>query len=107
VVGVQLTNAGEYAVTVTNEAGVVQSSTAALTVLPLVPIEFTNIAVLGDGRVCLAGRAEAGTYMIEGAANLTNWQERRSVVTTNGAFECVIDVETNGARWFYRARLIP
>jgi hypothetical protein len=106
VVGVQLTNAGEYAVTVTNEDGVVQSSTAALTVLPLVLIEFTNIAMLGDRHVRLAGRGDVGTYLIEFAANLTNWQELISVPCTNGAFE-YIDETNNAAERFYRAKLPP
>jgi hypothetical protein len=103
---VQITNAGEYAVTVTNLAGAAYSSPAILTVLPLVPIEFTSITILGDKRVRLAGHGDEGTYMIEFATSITNWRELFSVPNTDGTFEC-IDGETNAVRRFYRARIAP
>jgi hypothetical protein len=99
-------DAGSYRCVVTNAYGADYSLAAILTVLPLVGIEFADISRLSDNRVRLVGTGGTGTYLIEFAPNLMNWQALFSVTNTSGSFE-FIDEETNAVRRFYRAKMLP
>lgn len=103
---VNWSDAGEYAVTVTNTAGTDASSPALLTVLPPEPSQIDSVTVLPDGRVEIIARGDAGNYWIEASTNLVDWEEVLLLTNTNGSF-LWLDFLTNAQQRFYRARFAP
>jgi hypothetical protein len=103
---VNWSNAGEYAVMVTNTAGADASLPALLTVLPPEPTQFDSVTVLQDGRVEIVGSGEAGYYWIEASTYLMVWEEVLLVPNTNGSF-LWLDFLTIAPQRFYRARFAP
>lgn len=104
-INAQLTDAGNYSVLVSNTAGSVLSSNAALTVLPLAPMWIQSITPLLDGRMTLVVTGEPGyTYSVDYSTNLALWQQITNLMNTNGTSVFTDDAATNAAAGFYRAR---
>jgi hypothetical protein len=102
---VQSSNAGPYAVVVTNSFGAVTSS-AALLKLMTGPLSITPTVVSSNANLNLAFGSQTGfTYVVEYKTNLNSpgWT---SLLTTNGTGNPVLiqDPITNGFSRFYRIR---
>jgi uncharacterized repeat protein (TIGR02543 family) len=101
----QLLDAGNYSVIVSNASGVVTSSNAALTVLPLAPMWIQSITPLLDGRITLVVTGEPGyAYSVDYSTNLALWQQITNLMNTNGTSCFTDDAATNADAGFYRAR---
>jgi hypothetical protein len=101
----QFADAGNYSVLVTNVAGSLVSSNAALTVLPLAPMWFQAITPLPDGRMTLIVTGEPGyAYSVDRSTNLALWQQITNLMNTNGTSAFTDDAATNASAGFYRTR---
>ena len=104
---IQLTNAGNYSVVVSNVAGTATSNDAVLTVIQPEPPQMGSVTLLSDGRIRLQISGAPGHYGIDSATNLTgsplDWSELTNFFTTTNPFEFT-DSTTNGPRRFYRAK---
>ncbi len=101
----QFADAGNYSVLVTNIAGSLVSSNAALTVLPLAPMWFQAITPLPDGRMTLIVTGEPGyAYSVDRSTNLALWQQITNLMNTNGTSAFTDDAATNASAGFYRTR---
>jgi hypothetical protein len=100
---VQIADAGNYSVLITNVAGSSLSSNALLTVIPLSPLKFDSIGIASEQEVTLLLSGEPGSYSILGSSNLTDWVAVTNVTITTGPVEWrdLFD-RTLGPR-FYRA----
>ena len=107
---VQLTNNGNYTVTITNLAGSVTSSNAVLTVI--LPPSFGNIIATNGGSFILSGTGGVsnGNYYVLASSNLlaplTNW----TPIATNqfdseGDFIFTNTAQTNAPQLFYLLQL--
>ena len=102
---VQLSDAGNYSVGVTNVAGGVASSNAVLNVQLPVPVQFQSITRLLDGRMRLVISGEPGVGLwIDRAGVLPDWLELTNLFNTNGIVDFTDDSATNSGQGFYRAR---
>jgi uncharacterized repeat protein (TIGR03803 family) len=110
IANVQMSDAGDYTVVVTNSYGSVTSSVAALTVQLPTPIVLTP-----DGRGSfvtngfgfnLSGMA-GQTVVIEASSNLRSWTPLLTNSLLTGCFHFNDPDSTNFAQRFYRARLTP
>ncbi|MSU58534.1 MAG: hypothetical protein EXS35_10210 [Pedosphaera sp.] len=106
IASVNWSNGGQYVVTVTNIAGLTNSSPATLTVLAASPSHIDSIVMLPDGSVQIAASGDAGNYSIEVSTNLVDWESLLVVPNTNGSF-LWLDAVTNAPQRFYRARHGP
>jgi hypothetical protein len=106
---VQLTNAGNYSVVVSNVVGTVISDDALLTVVQPEPPHIGSVTLLSDGRIRLQISGAPGHYGIDGATNLTgsplDWAELTNFFTTTNPFEFT-DSQTNLPQRFYRAKVL-
>jgi hypothetical protein len=106
-VSAQPTDAGSYAVIVTNAGGSLTSSNALLSIAVPQPPHFDLISLLPDERVDLLLSGQTGTvYVLEASSNLLNWSPLATLTNTSGTFEFIDDPATNAQR-LYRARLAP
>jgi hypothetical protein len=105
-VSVTPSNAGNYAVVITNAAGSVTSSVATLTVV--VPPQFSAITSLPDNHFSLWLTAVSNlTYRIDASTDLLTWAALTNLPNPNGSLQ-FIDLEaTNLSRRFYRAVWVP
>jgi hypothetical protein len=101
----QTNHAGDYSVVVTNVAGTITSSNAALTVTVPPPPVLQAIEPLPDGRLrfALSGTVEV-PFAIDASSNLIGWFEVMSGILTNSPTELVDDSASNSTPRFYRAR---
>ena len=101
----QFSHAGNYSVFITNVAGVITSSNASLTVLPLAPLWMQSITPLPDGRMALVVTGEPGyTFAVERTTNFSVWQEITNVPNPTGSSSVTDHSASNNANGFYRAR---
>jgi hypothetical protein len=101
----QLSSAGNYSVIVSNTSGVIFSSNAALTVLPLAPMWIQSITPLIDGRMTLVVTGEPGyAYSVDRSTNLSAWHQITNLLNTNGTSSFTDDDATNNGAGFYRTR---
>jgi uncharacterized lipoprotein YddW (UPF0748 family) len=100
-----LSHAGDYHVVISNVAGVT-SSTAALQVLPLAPLQIQSIQPQPDGNMSLLVTGEPGeAFAIERTTNFMHWQEITNAVANPTGTAGVLDpAATNQPAGFYRAR---
>jgi uncharacterized repeat protein (TIGR03803 family) len=110
IANVQISDAGNYTVVVTNTYGSVTSSVAALTVQLPTP---TVLTAEGSGSFIsngfgfnLSGMA-GQTVVIEASTNLTSWTPLLTNSLLTGCFYFNDPASTNFAQRFYRARLTP
>jgi uncharacterized lipoprotein YddW (UPF0748 family) len=102
---VQLADAGEYFVTVSNSVSALPSATGVLSVLPLAPLWLQNIAPLPDGRISLVVTGEPGhAVAIERTTNFSTWQEITNVPNPSGTAGVIDHSASNQPAGFYRAR---
>jgi hypothetical protein len=98
---VQLTNAGNYSVVVSNPATVVTSETAVLTLS--LPLELRAAMRTTNGMRFTVATSPGLNFTVQASTTLTNWQ---SLVTTNSASGLYDFIDTNAASFpsrFYRA----
>jgi uncharacterized repeat protein (TIGR03803 family) len=110
IANVQMSDAGDYTVVVTNAYGSVTSSMAALTVQLPTPIVLTadsnsSFSSTGFG-FNLSGMA-GQTVVIEASTSLTSWTPLLTNSLVTGYFYFHDPDSTNLAQRFYRARLTP
>jgi len=104
---VQVSDAGDYSVVVTNVAGSVTSSNATLTVIPLKPLKFDLVGLLPDSRVRLVLSGEPGNYAVERVTNLGYWAWFTNLTISDDPAELIDEPVTNNVRRFYRALSAP
>jgi hypothetical protein len=102
----QSTNAGNYAVVVTNVAGSVTSAVAALTIV-IVPPQINSLVPVGGGLFTLSGTGPVGEpYRLLATTNVTlplaNWPVVDTGVFTDGLFSFTEAQAANYAQRFYR-----
>jgi len=104
----QATDAGSYAVVVSNMAGVVTSADAVLSVTQPAAPQIVGIRLTSEGQIQLQVSGVPGHYVVEATTNLTvvDWVELTNMTTTEATFQC-LDTEPNLAQRFYRVHLIP
>ncbi|MBI4324289.1 MAG: immunoglobulin domain-containing protein [Chloroflexi bacterium] len=103
---VQMSDAGDYTVVVTNTYGSVTSSVAALTVqlpTPILTADGSGTNGFGFNLRGMAGQ----TVVIDASANLTSWTPLLTNSLLTGDFYFNDPGSTNTAQRFYRARLTP
>lgn len=104
---VQTTNAGTYAVLVSNSLGSAISAPAQLSV-SILPFQFNSAATLPDGNVQLSFTGAIGSqYTVQVSSNLVNWQPLNTVTD---AANPVTYTDTNAAAFnprFYRLATSP
>lgn len=106
IANVQATNAGNYAVIITNASGLVTSASAVLTVV--LPPQFASVAVLPDNTVQLSLVAVSNVWWgIETSTNLADWVLLTNVVAVNGSVQFIDSNATNWPCRFYRAVWSP
>jgi hypothetical protein len=104
--GVTETNAGSYAVVITNEVGTVSSAAAILTVV--LPPRFTSISLLPNGSPLLSLEAVSNlTYRIDASTNLTSWVTLTNIADANGVFQFTDSGATGFLQRYYRAVWVP
>ena len=100
IANVQMSDAGDYTVVVTNTYGSVTSSVAALTV------QGSGSFISNGFGFDLSGMA-GQTVVIEASTNLTSWTPLLTNSLLTGCFHFNDSDSTNCAQRFYRARLTP
>jgi uncharacterized repeat protein (TIGR03803 family) len=110
IANVQMSDAGDYTVVVTNTYGSVTSSVAALTVQPPTPTVLTangsGSSISNGFGFNLSGMA-GQAVVIEASANLISWTPLLTNSLLTGCFRFNDCDSTNCAQRFYRARLTP
>jgi uncharacterized repeat protein (TIGR03803 family) len=110
IANVQMSDAGDYTVVVTNTYGSVTSSVAALTVQPPTPTVLTangsGSSISNGFGFNLSGMA-GQAVVIEASANLISWTPLLTNSLLTGYFYFNDPDSTNCAQRFYRARLTP
>ena len=103
--------AGNYAVTVSNVAGVVTSAVAMVAFTnapPAEPGHFDAICRLPDGSMRMGMAGTPGTnYVVQWTSDWLAWSNLCTLSGTNGTFWLVEPCATNSGRRFYRLRLGP
>jgi hypothetical protein len=95
------TNAGSYAVVITNAGGSVTSTPAVLIVRPPAAPSLGSAAFGSNGfQLVLSGETN-GNYTIQSSTNLTGWTTLTNFTLTSGTFEFT-DAQINFCK-FYRA----
>ena len=103
--------AGNYAVTVSNVAGMVTSAVAMVAFTnapPAEPGHFDAICRLPDGSMRMGMAGTPGTnYVVQWTSDWLAWSNLCTLSGTNGTFWLVEPCATNSGRRFYRLRLGP
>jgi hypothetical protein len=93
---------------VTNLAGSIVSSDAALSILTASPGQFQAPLVQSDGSLQLMLSGDPGaTYFVQSSTNLVNWQPFTNLTLINGTFSFNAGWITNGSALYFRARSGP
>ena len=104
----QYADAGDYSVMVTNLAGSLASSNAALSILTAAPGQFEAPLVQSDGSLQLVLSGDPGaTYFVQSSTNLVDWQPFTNLTLINGTFTFNAGWITNGSALYFRARSGP
>jgi GH25 family lysozyme M1 (1,4-beta-N-acetylmuramidase) len=104
----QYADAGAYSVLVTNLAGAITSSPAALSIITASPAQFQVPVVQTNGWLQLVLSGDSGaTYYVQSSTNLVDWQPFTNLTLINGAFTFNAGWTTNGAALYFRARSGP
>ena len=99
---------GDYSVVVANAAGELTSSNALLTVIPLVPFQFSDASVIDGNQLKLTLTGEPGSSVtVWRSEDLTNWTSITNVVLSSGPFEFFEPIDPAVTNRFYRAELVP
>jgi hypothetical protein len=105
---VQTNDVGNYSVLVTNVAGSLASSNAALSLIPPQPSQFQLVSLLQDGTLKLVFTGEPGAaYTIQVSTNLADWDVFTNLVNTNGTVEISAGQTADYPQRFFRTQLIP
>jgi len=105
VTNVQLADAGDYDIMVSNAGGTVTSAAASLTVNTR-PV-INSIAMLPDGSARLTLTGTAGDqYAIEASTNLLQWTLVSACTNFTGTVQLIDSVAASHNYRFYRARLV-
>ena len=108
VVHAQATNAGAYAVVVTDLAGSTTSSNAQLTVTQPLPSHIDQFTVNALGQLQMNMTGDPGsTYVIEVTTNFASWLPVATNYNTNGTFQFAGNINSNAPASYYRLRLGP
>jgi hypothetical protein len=103
---VQTNDVGNYSVLVTNVAGSLASSNAALLLTPPQRSQFQLMTLLPDGTLKLGFTGEPGAaYTIEVSTNLADWDVFTNLVNTNGTVEVNAGQTADYPQRFFRTRL--
>jgi len=106
--GVQYSQAGNYSVLVSNLAGFVVSSNAALSILPAAPAEFQVGTFQPDGSLALSLSGDAGaTYFLETSTNLVNWTAWTNISLSSPTAQFSIVPSLSEPQRYFRARSAP
>jgi hypothetical protein len=101
----QYADAGDYSVMVTNLAGSLASSNAALSILTASPGQFEAPLVQSDGSLQLVLSGDPGAiYFVQSSTNLVDWQPFTNLTLINGTFTFNAGWITNGSALYFRAR---
>jgi hypothetical protein len=105
---VQLSDAGNYSVVLTNGTGIATSANAVLTVSPLPAIGTTlhNFTLFpgGQPQFTILGNPNE-RYIIEFSSNLLDWLEGGTVTNFNGIVQYTDTSSSNQRQRFYRSKL--
>jgi GH25 family lysozyme M1 (1,4-beta-N-acetylmuramidase) len=104
----QIADVGNYSVIISNIAGSVTSSNAALTLIPPAPAQFQLVSLQPDGnlRIVFSGAPE-WSYTVETSTNLINWSTLTNLTSASGIFDFIAGSTTDDTQRFYRARSGP
>ena len=103
-INAQAADAGDYSVVITNAHGSVTSSNALLTLAPSMPLQFTLISQLPDGRIRLGVSGDPGfVFQITTSTNLTSWNVLTNLPNPSGSLQFT-DAPVSGVNLFYRAQ---
>jgi hypothetical protein len=97
-----LADSGPYSVSLSNIAGTLLSSNAALSIRMPEPPRFETISLVSPGVAHLAVNGEFGEYTVQSASNLVDWVSLQSLLLTNHTVELFL---TSPPPRFYR--LVP
>lgn len=100
----QAVHAGNYSVVVTNNSGSITSAVATLTLTPSLPLQFTSIAALADGRVSLQLTGDPGfNVQLETSTNLTDWSVLTNLANPAGTLVFTNQPPAELSSQYYRA----
>ena len=101
----QAVHAGGYSVVVTNSSGSVTSAVATLTLTPSVPLQFTSIAALPDGKVSLGLTGDPGfNVLLQTSTNLLDWSALTNLLNPTGTLSFTNEPAAGVPYQFFRAR---
>jgi GH25 family lysozyme M1 (1,4-beta-N-acetylmuramidase) len=101
-------DAGNYSVVITNTAGSITSSNAALTLIPPAPAQFQLVSLQPDRSLRIVFNGDpAWTYTVETSTNLIHWSTLTNLTSASGVFDFIAGSTTNDTQRFYRARSGP
>jgi hypothetical protein len=99
---------GNYSVVITNIAGSLASSNAALTLIPPAPAQFQLVSLQPDRSLRIVFNGDpAWTYTVETSTNLIHWSTLTNLTSASGVFDFIAGSTTNDTQRFYRARSGP
>ncbi len=100
----QAIHAGNYSVVVTNSSGSVTSAVATLTLTPSVPLQFTSIAALPDGKVSLGLTGDPGfSLQLQTSTNLLDWAALTNLLNPTGTLSFTNEPAAGVPYQFFRA----
>jgi hypothetical protein len=100
----QAIHAGDYSVVVTNGSGSVTSAVATLTLTPGIPLEFTSITALPDGKVALSVTGDPGfNVLLQISTNLVDWSALTNLLNPTGTLSLTNEPATEVPYQFFRA----
>jgi hypothetical protein len=100
----QAIHAGDYSVVVTNGSGSVTSAVATLTLTPSLPLQFTFIAALPDGKVSLGVTGDPGfSVLLQTSTNLVDWAALTNLLNPTGTLVFTNEPATEVPYQFFRA----
>ena len=104
---VQLGDAGNYRVRISNASGSTYSSNALLTVTTrtTTPLQFVSASMASDGFRCQLSGPAGSNYVILVSTNLRDWTPIATNAAPNGTLEFLDPGATARDRRFYRALL--
>lgn len=100
----QAVHAGNYSVVITNSSGSVTSAVATFTLTPSVPLQFTSIAALPDGKVSLGLTGDPGfSVQLQTSTNLTDWSVLTNLANPAGTLVYTNEPSGSVPYQFFRA----